>query len=346
MALMSWKHIETQSLFCTGLHESKWWKHQVLGNLVNESVKLSHIQVWRKTPAPRSRCLPQSACVWNLPKTSLIAKSSGKFESKKFHHGVWILNQKLFPRGFFSKLQPNSNSPAGGLVGAVSLTAVSWGLNTVPVYWHRLCRKKFQTPTSSSKQMSLIEFVENQLRVSCYWLHSIEISIWLTTFVRINLWPLPRFHWRRWRLCWARTLGLPSRWLLRWLSRAVPLGEDVLGPWNAVSLYSQVIIPFTPTSKHFFQNGWHKKDEGHTSQCSKKKHTQNTQNTQTTVRLPVFQKKRCFFEKAGGMVFACWAIYLGQCGKMQRKHEQTSTLKSPFNLLCLVLGRTWQIHAV
>lgn len=221
MALTSLKHIETQSLFCTGLHESNCGSIKCLGTLSMKVLNCPYPGLAQNT-APRSRCLPQSACVWNLPETSLIAKSSGKFEPKRFHHGVWILNgirsceeadqnvqlhravrtgwsrgpaQKRFHSSYNSTIV---NAPAGGLVGAVSLTAVSCGLNTVPVYWSCYVEKLSNT-NFFIKAMSLIEFVDNHQKVSCYWSHSIEISI---------SWPSPRFHWRRWRLCWARTLVL------------------------------------------------------------------------------------------------------------------------------------------
>lgn len=49
-----------------------------------------------------------------------------------------------------------------------------------------------------------------------------------------------------------------------------------------------------------------------------------------------------FLWESWGNVFARWAIYLGHlAARCNKKHEQTSTLKSPFNLLCLVF---WGEH--
>ena len=205
----------------------------------------------------------------------LIAKSSGKFEPERIH-GVCMGKEsevvkrliktqalKLFELREAGPLEKRFQSsydstvvsaPAGGFAGAVSLTAVSWAA----LLEHRTCLltlscRKLQKTNFFIKAMSLIEILDNHLKFSLYWLHSIDMH-WLTTFVRINSWPLPRFHWRHWRLCWAQTLGLPCRWLLCWFSRAVPFGEGFFLIFSSKN-------PFHTQFKTFFQHRWHKKDD-------------------------------------------------------------------------------------
>lgn len=123
-----------------------------------------------------------------------------------------------------------------------------------------------------------------------------------------------------------------SKWMAQEGEQWIQRGDDGTALHQ---LYSQNmaaktswVVPSTlqlllqkPVPVHLRDTNKLTKHDGHTSQCSKKKHTQNTQST---VRLPVFKKKRC-----RGNVFACWAIYPGQCGKMQRSMNKHQLSKAP-----------------
>lgn len=101
MALMSWKHIETQSLFCTGLHESKWWKHQVLGNLVNESIKLSLSRFGAKHQLLALAVFHNLHAFETCPKQVSLQSLQGSLNPKSFIMGSEFWIRSCFQEAFF-----------------------------------------------------------------------------------------------------------------------------------------------------------------------------------------------------------------------------------------------------
>lgn len=160
MALMSWKHIETQSLFCTGLHESKWWKHQVLGNLVNESVKLSHIQVWRKTQ------LLALAVFHNLHAFETCPKQVGSLNPKSFIMGSEFWIRSCFQEAFFQNCNQTATHLLVGSLGRFLWQQFPAAWTPVPVYWP--CYVEKLSNTNFFIKANVIDwiFLENQLRAA------------------------------------------------------------------------------------------------------------------------------------------------------------------------------------
>lgn len=156
MALTSWKHIETQSLLCTGLHESKWWKHQVLGNLVNESVKLSLSRFGAKHSSSLS--LSSTICMRLKP----AQKQVGSLNPKSFIMGSEFWIRSCFQEAFFKTATKQQLTCWWARWGGFFDSSFLRRKNTVPVYWPGVMSKNFQTPTSSSKQ--------------CHWLNLLRIN--------------------------------------------------------------------------------------------------------------------------------------------------------------------------